>query len=133
MVGIKKLIKFIPAFWILFLCFFLSFQSLAANNPFDKLVNAKPKAGTLAHSAIFEGRGDGVTICPVSGEKITHKNLKAKFFGRTLYFCCEGCLMKAKREPDRYIKPTNLEQIQAVKAYLAKAPQAPSADEFCNE
>jgi len=69
----------------------------------------------------------------VSGEKITNKNLKGVYFGRTVYFCCEGCLRKAQREPERYIKPTTSEQQVAVKAYVAKVPQPPSGDEYCNE
>lgn len=102
-------------------------------NPLQPILNVQPKTRVLQHSSTFEGRGDGIHFCPVSGEAIRNKHLKFECFGRTVYFCCEGCFRKALREPDRYIKSTLPEQENAVKAYVAKAPQTPSGDEFCNE
>lgn len=62
---------------------------------------APPKgAGT---SAEFLGRGDGVTTCPVTGEPIA-KDVSAKIQGRTVYFCCAGCVEKVVKEPKRYLK-----------------------------
>ena len=116
-------------------CFFCSFPaaSAASPDPLKELVNSKPKNQALKFSPTFEGRGDGLVTCPVSGEKVTTKSLKAEYFGRTFYFCCEGCLKSAARSPERYVKPTMAEQQQAVKAYIAKVPQAPSGEEYCNE
>jgi YHS domain-containing protein len=53
----------------------------------------------------FLGKGDGITTCPVTGEAVT-KNISGEFFGRTVYFCCPGCLEKAKQSPGLYVKPT---------------------------
>jgi YHS domain-containing protein len=50
------------------------------------------------------GKGDGVETCPVSGEKLTAKAISAEFFGRTVKFCCEGCLAQAKKNPERFIR-----------------------------
>jgi len=63
----------------------------------------------------FLGKGDGVATCPVTGEEIVNKDVKGEFFGRTVYFCCPGCLMKAKQDPEAYIKKTHEEQVAAIK------------------
>ncbi|QQS47309.1 MAG: hypothetical protein IPM66_01150 [Acidobacteriota bacterium] len=69
----------------------------------------------------FKGKGDGVETCPVNGEKIIMKNIKGEFFGRTVYFCCAGCLAEVQKNPALYLKPTLEEQKAAVKQ--ANAPQ----------
>ena len=101
----------------------------------EPIVATQLTTKALMFSPVFEGRGDGVHTCPVSGEKVIVKTaFKADYFGRTVYFCCEGCLKKAQRcSPAQYIKPTLIEQAQAVKAYVARVPEAPSGDEYCNE
>ena len=116
-------------------CLFCSFPAAAVTtpDPLKNLVKAKPAGKTLKFSPTFEGRGDGLVTCPVTGEKVTKKSRKAKYFGRTVYFCCEGCLKSAELSPERYVKLTMAEQQQAVKAYIAKVPQAPSGEEYCNE
>ncbi|MEQ1546992.1 hypothetical protein [Methyloglobulus sp.] len=130
----QVVINFIGSCGLLLVCLLSSFHVLAVtNDPLQQLVKAKPAAKALKFSSTFEGRGDGVTTCPVTGEKVTNKSLKAEYFGRTVYFCCEGCLKSAQHTPDRFVKPTMVEQQQAVKAYVAKVPQAPSGEEFCNE
>jgi YHS domain-containing protein len=63
----------------------------------------------------FKGKGDGIETCPVSGEAITSKDVKAEFFGRTVYFCCDDCLADAKKNPGLYLKKTQEEQNAAVK------------------
>lgn len=67
----------------------------------------------------FLGKGDGIETCPVTGEAIASKDIKADFHGRTVYFCCPGCLATAQKDPDLYVKKTEAEQIAAIKA-LAK-------------
>ncbi len=122
---------------LLLACLFGSFQSsAAAEDPLQQLIKAKPAAiKTLKFSAPFQGRGDGVDTCPVTGEKVTTKSLKAEYFSRTVYFCCHGCLKAAQQNPEKFVKPTLAEQQSAAKAYIAKAAQAPDGDgaEFCNE
>ncbi len=63
----------------------------------------------------FLGLGDGVKTCPVTGEEIHNKDTKAVFYGRTVYFCCGGCLADAKKNPAAYIKRTHKEQLIAIK------------------
>ncbi len=63
----------------------------------------------------FLAKGDGVETCPVTGEKLESKDVKGEFFGRTVYFCCAGCLDEAKKQPAAYIKKTQAEQLAALK------------------
>jgi YHS domain-containing protein len=63
----------------------------------------------------FLGKGDGVETCPVTGEKIENRDNKAVLFGRTVYFCCGGCLAEAKANPAAYLKRTHKEQLLAIK------------------
>jgi YHS domain-containing protein len=112
-------------------CLALAETAGAANKPLDALL-PKTESKPLQASPLFAGRGDGVTTCPVTGEKIISKKLKLDLHGRTVYFCCHGCLKAAKAQPDKFVKPTMSEQKQAVKAFLAKANPADS-EEFCNE
>ncbi|MCU0218476.1 hypothetical protein, partial [Mycobacterium tuberculosis] len=58
---------------------------------------------------------DGVETCPVTGEAITSKDVKAEFFGRTVYFCCESCIEDVRKNPAAYLKPTLEEQRAAIK------------------
>lgn len=83
--------------------------------------NAKP-AKTVAKPAPkavkFLGKGDGINTCPVTGEEIDSKDTHADFYGRTVYFCCGGCLAKAEKNPAVYLKRTKAAQIAAVKHLL---------------
>lgn len=85
---------------------------------------AKPAGkavGKPAPKAVkFMGQGDGITTCPVTGEEIANKDMHADFYGRTVYFCCAGCMAKAQKTPAAYIKPTEAAQLAAVKG-LPKA------------
>lgn len=69
----------------------------------------------------FLAKGDGITSCPVSGEKLESKTIFAEFYGRKVYFCCDDCLAAAKKNPDAYVKKTEAEQIEAVKNIAAKS------------
>jgi YHS domain-containing protein len=57
-----------------------------------------------AASGKFLGKGDGVTTCAVTGEELHNKNIHGEFFGRTVYFCCPGCLEKAQKNPELYVR-----------------------------
>ena len=92
--------------------------SATAHDP--KKHNGKQTASKTAGKAAtanteFLGKGDGVTTCPVTGEEMTNKDIKAVFFGRTVYFCCPGCLDEAKKQPAAYVKKTHKEQLLAIK------------------
>lgn len=69
----------------------------------------------------FKAKGDGVESCPVTGEPIVMKNINGEFFGRTVYFCCAGCLAEAQKNPSLYVKPTLDAQKAALKQ--SSAPQ----------
>jgi YHS domain-containing protein len=88
----------------------------------DKHDHKQPAKNAAAKSK-FLGKGDGVTTCPVTGEKFENKDNKAVFFGRTVYFCCADCLATAKKNPAAYIKRTQKEQLAAIK----NAPQVAQA------
>lgn len=77
----------------------------------NKQTTAKTQKGKVE----FMGKGDGVETCPVTGEPILNKDNKAVMFGRTVYFCCPGCLDEAKKSPAAYLKKTHKEQLIAVK------------------
>jgi YHS domain-containing protein len=104
-----------------------------SNDPVDALVKTNVKTAVVKASPIFEGRGDGIKTCPVTGEPIQDRHYQIEFGGRTVYFCCKGCLQRAKQVPARYLKATQAEQEKSVKAYLAQVPVAPDGSEFCNE
>ncbi len=81
----------------------------------DQHKDHKQTAKADQNSDKFMGKGDGIETCPVSGETISSKTNKAEFYGRTVYFCCEDCLAAAKKNPAKYVKKTEAEQIAAVK------------------
>lgn len=43
------------------------------------------------------------TTCPVMGGDID-KSLYVDYKGKRIYVCCEGCLAKLKKNPEKYIK-----------------------------
>ena len=90
----------------------------------DKKNDKQEKVAKSSGKVEFLGKGDGVESCPVTGEALTSKTIKAEFFGRTVYFCCEGCLATAKKNPELYVKKTEKEQLAAIKA----APKAEEHD-----
>jgi YHS domain-containing protein len=102
-------------------------------DPVQQLMKPKVTQTVPQFSSIFQGRGDGVTTCPVTGEKITNKKFKAELYGRTVLFCCHGCLKAAKQNPEKFVKATVEGQQSAVKSYLANATQATNEAEICNE
>ncbi|MEP7339392.1 MAG: hypothetical protein ABI977_16765 [Acidobacteriota bacterium] len=85
----------------------------------DKKQESKQTKQTAAKAKTtkveFLAKGDGVETCPVTGEKIENKDVKGEFFGRTVYFCCAGCLDEAKKQPAAYVKKTHAEQLAAIK------------------
>jgi len=93
----------------------LSLQAFA-HGKHDKKAHDKGKAqATKAVKGEFLGKGDGVKTCPVTGEEIQNKDVKGRFFNRTVYFCCAGCLDEAKKSPAAYIKRTQAAQVAATK------------------
>src|SRR5215813_11687741 len=93
----------------------LSLQAFA-HGKHDKNAHGKGKApASKAVKGEFLGKGDGFKTCPVTGEEIQNKDVKGRFFGRTVYFCCAMCLADAKKNPAAYIKRTQAAQIAATK------------------
>jgi YHS domain-containing protein len=93
----------------------LSLQAFA-HGKHDKKAHDKGKAqAAKAVKGEFLGKGDGVKTCPVTGEEILNKDVKGRFFNRTVYFCCAGCLDEAKKSPAAYVKRTHAQQVAATK------------------
>jgi YHS domain-containing protein len=93
----------------------LSLQAFA-HGKHDKKAHDKGKApAAKTVKGEFLGKGDGVKTCPVTGEEILNKDVKGRFFNRTVYFCCAGCLDDAKKNPAAYIKRTQAAQVAATK------------------
>jgi YHS domain-containing protein len=42
-------------------------------------------------------------VCPVTGEKI-NKDISEYYQGRTMYFCCDACVSKFNKDPEKYLK-----------------------------
>jgi YHS domain-containing protein len=130
----NKFINNLYRFTLSSLCFSFSTSIHAVNNnPIDQVVKPNPALEVLKSTPVYEGRGDGETTCPVTGEKIRSKTYHTQYAGRKVYFCCKGCYQRAKRSPERYLKSTVAEQKRAVTAYLATAPKAIDGGEFCDE
>ena len=93
----------------------MSLQAFA-HDKHDKKAHDKGKVqAAKAVKVEFLGKGDGVERCPVTGEEILNKDVKGRFFNRTVYFCCAGCLADAKKSPAAYIKKTHAAQVAATK------------------
>ena len=93
----------------------LSLQAFA-HGKHEKKAQNKGKAPAAKTAKVeFLGKGDGVKTCPVTGEEIHTKDVKGRFFNRTVYFCCAGCLDDAKKSPAAYIKRTQAAQVAATK------------------
>ncbi len=93
----------------------LSLQAFA-HGKHDKKAHDKGKAhAAKAVKGEFLGKGDGAKTCPVTGEEIHNKDVKGRFFNRTVYFCCAGCLAEAKKSPSAYVKRTHAQQVAATK------------------
>lgn len=72
------------------------------------------------HAASVAGaKGDGVTTCLVTGEKLTNKSVYTVVEGKTYYFCCAGCKSKVEKNPAAYIKTAPADGSTSVKS-LAK-------------
>jgi YHS domain-containing protein len=111
-----------------------SFQAVAEiNDPLKQLVKSNPTTKSLKYSAIFQGRGDGIHTCPVTGERVTKKSLSGEYFGRTVYFCCHGCLKAAQQNPEKFVKATFAEQQTAAKAFIAKSALTSDGAEYCSD
>lgn len=44
----------------------------------------------------------GNTICPISGDKVNAK-ATAVYQGKRYAFCCENCVAKFKKNPEKYL------------------------------
>jgi len=51
------------------------------------------------------------TICPVMGNKI-NKNLYVDYNGKRIYVCCKSCINIVKKNPEKYIKILQGENVQ---------------------
>ena len=44
------------------------------------------------------------TVCPVSGEEIDPEGTRLEYSGKVYGFCCNGCISKFKKDPEKYSK-----------------------------
>lgn len=105
----------------LFVCFSLFFVLAFTASAGLAQASHQHEAHSASSTEKFLGKGDGVTTCAVTGEDLADKSIHGEFFGRTVYFCCAGCLAKAQKNPELYVKPTAEAQAMAAKA--SAAPQ----------
>lgn len=96
-------------------CAFIIVTALAAVALAQNAKPAKTAAQPAPKAVKFLGKGDGIHTCPVTGEEIANKDTHADFYERTVYFCCAGCLAKAQKNPQAYLKKTEAAQLAAVK------------------
>lgn len=71
-----------------------------------KRYNANPSkyAKDVAKQRAFLAKRDKVQVtCPVTGEAVDHKTT-IQHEGKTVAFCCKGCVSKFKNDPSRYRK-----------------------------
>ena len=62
----------------------------------------KPE-GKPAKPVAYIGKGDGISTCPVMGQPV-NENVSVVHNGKTVYFCCAGCIAKFKENPAAYLK-----------------------------
>ena len=71
-----------------------------------------------ADSVLFE---NVQTSCPVSGAELKEKKVYADHEGRRVYFCCEGCIDKFEKDPQKYLtlldKPAGDERVKKEKGH----------------
>jgi YHS domain-containing protein len=92
-----------------------SLQAFAHDKHGNKARDKGKAPAAKAVKVEFLGKGDGVKTCPVTGEEIHSKDVKGRFFNRTVYFCCPDCLADAKKNPAAYVKRTQAAQVAATK------------------
>ena len=80
----------------------LSLQAFAHDKHYKKAQNKGKAPAAKTVKVEFLGKGDGVKTCPVTGEEIHTKDVKGRFFNRTVYFCCAN-LDDAKKNPAAYV------------------------------
>jgi len=44
------------------------------------------------------------TTCPVSGDSLENKSTYVDYKGRRIYFCCEDCIARFDKNPEKYLK-----------------------------
>ncbi len=44
------------------------------------------------------------TLCPVSGEKLKDNKVYVDYQGRRIFFCCENCVGKFNKNPEKYLQ-----------------------------
>src|SRR5215510_5004838 len=93
----------------------LSLQAFAHGKHYKKAHGKGKAQAAKAVKGEFLGKGDGVKTCPVTGDEIQNKDVKGRFYGRTVYFCCPDCLAEAKKNPAAYLKRTQAAQVAATK------------------
>lgn len=59
--------------------------------------------GVKKEEKAFQGRGDGISTCPVTGSPV-NMDFSAEINCRMVYFCCASCRDAVKKNPELYLK-----------------------------
>jgi len=74
------------------------FGAFATISAFSSQCSLGGRAGTAEGEIIN-------TTCPIMGDKVDNSTPhKAVYKGKTIGFCCGGCVSMFNKEPERYIK-----------------------------
>jgi YHS domain-containing protein len=76
---------------------------------------------TIGCTSPHQMAGGPQTVCPIMGSAID-KTLYVDYEGKRIYVCCNYCLKKLKKDPERYLKQLESEGVVLEKT----APEAGS-------
>ncbi len=97
----------------------------------DRYLPAKSKALTMAASPVAEATN--LALDPVCGMRIDPAKAagSTEYQGKTIYFCCQGCLKKFVADPGKYLAADGSVVPKAKPAEPAKAPMGTSTAYIC--
>jgi YHS domain-containing protein len=78
---------------------------LAAVCAFAGCKKSEPAVSSQQAAAVVataDANSTDQTMCPVMGGPID-KNCKIEYQGKTVYFCCPGCIEPFKKDPAKYL------------------------------
>ncbi len=84
------------------------------------------------HSEMGHEMAKAQTTCPVMGDKID-KSLYTDHMGKRIYFCCELCPPKFKKDPMKYMKKCEAKGVTLEKAPAGASGSSPKAMEHSGE
>ena len=83
-------------------CLFLITGAMALNAAAEK-----PAAGAAAAPSTQPASTQPAPVnkkCPISGEDVDPKGKTVTYKGKTVGFCCDDCVEKFNKDPEKYLK-----------------------------